>query len=97
MTSRRQVMSQYDVMTSLGIFITQAYIPKMLTPFAMYSPGSISGALFLQQLPQSVIEYPIKHWRQLWENNMLPEINPGLYTHTATSSPYILSLLARAH
>ena len=85
-----------------------------------YSPGPISGVIFSQQLPQSIIEYPIMRWRQLWENiggsavglvhlwtdqripgplscrclepgwfvgdpaslardNMLPEINPGLY------------------
>ena len=42
-----------------------------------YSPGLISGNIFSQQIPYSVIEYPIMHWRQLWEN-MLPEINPGL-------------------
>ena len=58
-----------------GPFSLSWYFKRRPPP---YSPGSISGAIFSQQLPQNVIDYPIMHWRQLWQN-MLPEINPGLY------------------
>ena len=54
----------------------QAWILKVTLNFVqdVYSPGSISGALFSQQLPQSIIEYPIMQWRQLWENMCYPKL-----------------------